>query len=223
LTKNGYVYTIERTSHLLLIHVSWGRGDVSHVIASPPSCVVPYALLALLGKTPGYGRSKMEGKRNRLWIAMAKLSPTRGTVFILSIGLIAWGLFLANPWVNTFDSTNTYTAMKGVATEAAWAALFLAGGVCMFIGVLRRDVFLLRAGAMLGFLLWICVSILIAFSNHAAVGIITNAILALLHGWLYVQAKMRPENLAKNVKVVALDDEEVEQGVGYIEPKKGKK
>jgi len=76
------------------------------------------------------------------------------------------------------------------------------------VGVLREDVFLVRVGALLGFLFWFTVSIMYGIADPTVTPVVTNLILAIMHGWIYMQLKLRPEHVYKNVEIVVIKEPE---------------
>lgn len=128
---------------------------------------------------------------------VAQVSPFRGCCFLMSLGLMLWGLWVANPFVDTFDA-GFYMAMQNLASEATWATMFLISGFVFMLGVIRRDFERIRFGSLLGFILWLFVAVLYGISDPSVTPTATNTVLAALHGWVYVQVKMHPESLLDN-------------------------
>lgn len=136
---------------------------------------------------------------------ITRFGPTRGFILLLSIGLMAWGLFVLNPMVDTFNSADFYMALATMAREEVWGAAFLVSGAVTLYGVLKRNVDVIAIGSMLGFLLWAFLSLAYTLSENYVTPIITNAILALIHGWAWLSVKLEPQVITN--KVIWNDDE----------------
>jgi hypothetical protein len=143
----------------------------------------------------------------RLTLATQQMTPARGIMFLLGMGLVLWGVWVGNPMVATFNNP-FYLVLSEVATESAWSAMALVAGITTVVGVVRRDPFLVRTGALLGFLFWLTVSIMYGIADPTITPVITNFVLALLHAWIYMQIKLRPETIYQNVEVVRVEGTE---------------
>jgi uncharacterized membrane protein YkgB len=68
---------------------------------------------------------------------------------ISALGVFGWGLWLLNPFVDTFAVNRNYAEMARHATENEWGIWAVVIGIVAFVG-LRWKKKLLRQGAMLG-------------------------------------------------------------------------
>jgi len=59
---------------------------------------------------------------------LSETTPTRGIMFLLGLGLVLWGIWVGNPFVQTFD-TGFYRLLDTVATESAWSSVALIAGL----------------------------------------------------------------------------------------------
>lgn len=135
------------------------------------------------------------------WVrAMTYYAPTRGIVGILSLSLMLWGMWVANPFVTTFQNP-VYDVMTVVATEIAWGVTFIFAGLNLLYGTVKGSAEAVRRGAFLGWMLWVLVSVMYGMAEPAATMVVTNFCLALMHGWVFIQAKIHPELLTGEITI----------------------
>ncbi len=136
---------------------------------------------------------------SRLRDAFTFYSPTRGVAAILAIGLFAWGLWVLLPGAAMISPVYAY--MLTLATEPVWGTIFAFAGTTFMVGVLTKDIEWIRRGSFLGFLLWSLVAGLGLVAEPAGPVVVTRMIIALLHGWIYMQVKIHPELITGEVSI----------------------
>jgi len=125
--------------------------------------------------------------------ALENFGSTRGFIILLSLGLFAWGAFVFNPLVDTFSAANFYQTLASLASEEVWGAVFMLAGGVMAHGTIKRKVDVIHVGAMIGFLLWSFLSVAYALASPTVTPVVTNGILALIHGWAWLSVKAQPQ------------------------------
>jgi hypothetical protein len=156
-----------------------------------------------------FKRTKVIKEKHARGEWLGRVAPFRGVLFFLSLSLTLWGLWVGNPFVDTFQS-DFYRTMQTLASEAVWSVMFLVAGLTMMVGVIRRDSERIRFGAFLGFILWLFVSLLYGVSDPTVTPTATNFVLSLLHGWVYMQIKWHPESLLDNTETSSLTGPELD-------------
>lgn len=141
---------------------------------------------------------------SRLHDAVTLYSPTRGVGLILALGLLIWGVWVLLPVVSFAGPL--YATMLAVAVEPAWGGMFAFAGATFLVGVIGKDIEWIRRGSFLGFLLWSLVAILGCIAEPTATPVVTRLIIALLHGWIYIQVKIHPELITGEVSITDLKD-----------------
>lgn len=131
--------------------------------------------------------------------AFTEYAPTRGVALILCASLLAWGLWVLLPF-EAFANP-AFALMVSIASEPMWGMAFAFAGLSLGRGIVKKDVALVRTGALLGFFLWMLIAVMGGIAEPAATGMITRSTIALMHAWVYVQAKVHPELLTGTVKV----------------------
>lgn len=128
-------------------------------------------------------------------------------MFILSLGLTMWGLWVGNPFVDTFD-VSFYAGLKAIAHESVWGLAFLISGLTMMYGVVRSKLDVMGLAAFFGFCLWSTVAGLYAFTDPSVTPTATNSILALAHAWAWLCIKTHPRLFTERMAVLDVTAEE---------------
>jgi hypothetical protein len=136
--------------------------------------------------------------------AFTQYAPTRGFALILGFGLLAWGVWVALPFLAFHGAM--YSLMLHLASEFFWGCMFMFSGISMLYGVWKGDIEWIRRGSFLGFALWFIIAMLGFYAEPTAVTIVTRNIIALLHAWLYLQVKIHPQLITGAIKIPDLDE-----------------
>ena len=99
---------------------------------------------------------------------------------------------MGNPWTDTFATADFYSVLGTIATEPTWGVGFILAGTVMLYGTIKRNVSIIAVGSMVGFCLWAFLSCAYLASETYVTPIVTNFILALIHGWAWLAVKMEP-------------------------------
>lgn len=132
--------------------------------------------------------------RKHLIREFTEVSPTRGFTTILGLTLLTWGLWVMNPYVDTFESP-FYSVMKEAAVEPVWATLFIIAGASLLVGVIFQNVSSVARGSFMGFFLWLALSIMYFLGDYTVSVWITNFWIAMMHAWLYLQVQFHPQTI----------------------------
>lgn len=143
-------------------------------------------------------------RRYSLLKALTDYSPTRGTALILAVGMLAWGVWVLLPYVSFTGAV--YTLMGQLANEEVWGGLFAFAGLTMGFGVWTTNIEWLRRGAFIGFALWTLVAVLGVIAEPTATAVVTRAIIALMHAWVYVQVNVHPELVSGAVTIPDINE-----------------
>jgi hypothetical protein len=134
--------------------------------------------------------------------ALTFYSPSRGIVLILGLGMLVWGVWVMLPFASF--ALEAFDLMLNLAIEEFWAGLFIFAGSTMTFGTITGNIEWIRWGAFLGFLLWTIIAVLGCIATPTATLVVTRSIIALLHGWMYVQVKIHPQLITGEVKITDL-------------------
>jgi hypothetical protein len=140
----------------------------------------------------------------RSWAWLLPAADPAPAEAITALAALAWGLWVLNPWLDTFDSA-TFGFMARLAPEPAWALPMIYGGGAALVATAREG-YGARRLAMLGVaLLWTFWAVAILVSNLATTASAQYAVLAAGAGWAYLRLGVlcRQEEAAR----VARDEE----------------
>jgi hypothetical protein len=106
----------------------------------------------------------------------------------LFIGLLSiiWGIVFILP-ANTFETSQSFTAMAETMPEVAWGILFLTIGLKSIL--VGRSTYWRSISALSMFVLWLFMAIMFMRSNPIATGPFTSMLYALLAYWQYARIK----------------------------------
>lgn len=97
-----------------------------------------------------------------------------------------WGLWLLNPWVDTFATGRGYDAMKHIASETVWGTLFLIMGAKMQYAISVKSLKKRRDSCFGLLILWGFIAATIVYSNPLSTGTVVYPLIAAFLTWLYL-------------------------------------
>lgn len=115
----------------------------------------------------------------------------KGVTMMLGIYTIAWGLWVANPWLDTFAASGVYSHMaKLMPVEIVWGTLAVLFGLLTLLGLIEkyRRVVIYGAGASGAF--WFMICVLYALGNLASTGALTAIFVATLATYIHINCKL---------------------------------
>ena len=103
--------------------------------------------------------------------------------FLPALYLSLWGLWILNPWVNSFPSSPAFIEMGHLAPEWVWGAVIAVVGLFQMTILFTEKYKLRGVAALLSMFALFSMSMLVFFSNYASTGGITYLIIAVC-AWL---------------------------------------
>lgn len=100
-------------------------------------------------------------------------------VVLLGLWTATWGLWVASPFWDVFDSAQMFTYMHSLGPEWAWGVSAVIAGLVMVFGVIFNSYRSLSWGAMIGFIYWLAISVLYFLGDWQNTGGITVIIFAI--------------------------------------------
>jgi hypothetical protein len=107
--------------------------------------------------------------------------------FLPAVFELLWGLWIINPWENTFAITSAYRIMAGVMPEWAWGALLLVLGIIQLIVIFRGTLHMRAISSVTCLFIFLSLALLIFFGNPASVTIPTYLIFAICEWFAYTE------------------------------------
>lgn len=115
-----------------------------------------------------------------------RLAHPRLGALIYGVIALMWGLWLANPWLESFDSSPSYAALAQVLPEWAWGLVMIALGVLTLYSISQQFGRLRRWLSLIHVIFWMFVSTLLAIGNLSSAGIPVYYVIAFLALFFYV-------------------------------------
>jgi uncharacterized membrane protein HdeD (DUF308 family) len=103
--------------------------------------------------------------------------------FLPALYLLMWGMWVLNPWVNSFASSAAFTEMGQLAPEWLWGIVIMAIGLFQTIVVFTENCKLRADAALLSMFTLFSMSMLVFYSNFASTAGITYLVIAIC-AWL---------------------------------------
>ncbi len=136
----------------------------------------------------------MEPNKSGRWsqfVCILLLSDYGPVALFMALQLIADGLWLANPWYDTFESSRTYDAMQFIAPEPVWAAWFvLLGAALLFYTCLSHHHRARMITTFLVALTWYFCTAMFFYSNPPVLGVVVFSTNAIAASWLYLRTRI---------------------------------
>lgn len=127
-------------------------------------------------------------RRLRTLLASYDFEPAE---FLVGAACLGWGIWLLNPWWDTFGGSPTFAAMAQAAPEWLWGVAMALLGAAALIGMVR-DRMAWRRAAQLGLaMVWAFIAASFWQSNLPSTGSVTYPLLALVAAWSFWRMRMR--------------------------------
>lgn len=107
------------------------------------------------------------------------------------LGLLLWGLWLANPWTSVFAGTRAYALMSDVAPEWVWGSVYVLVGAAQYGTLLTGHIRLRQSGCMAALAAWAVITYIVGRGNPTSTGIVIYGLLALSNVLLLMRLEMR--------------------------------
>ena len=134
-------------------------------------------------------------------LAEALLKPVNMVVTgLLGIFTIVWGLWVVNPYVNSFHSAVFSQLISFIPWEWAWGLAAIGAGVLTLLGVIydkQKTIFL---GAEWAAIYWFIISIFFFLGDWTATAWLTAGFLFILSSYIYLNCKVRYDMEKKEVQ-----------------------
>lgn len=128
-------------------------------------------------------------------LAVALLKPVNEVVTaMLGVYTITWGLWVANPWIDTFTHTALYSQLLDVIpAEWVWGIFACVFGLLTLVGLLRHLPKTLFSGAGASGIHWFVITIFYFMGDISNTGGITALFICILSGYIYLNCKINWE------------------------------
>jgi hypothetical protein len=113
-----------------------------------------------------------------------KLSLRRRELeFLPALYMLAWGIWLLNPWINSFASSAIYRGMSHIAPEWAWGTFVGLVGLYQTLVLFTNRYKLRASAALLSMFTLFTMSLLVGFGNFSSTAMISYLVIAIC-SWL---------------------------------------
>jgi hypothetical protein len=129
-------------------------------------------------------------------IAAAMLKPVNEVVTaMLGVYTVLWGLWVVNPWLDTFTHTALYSQLLDlIPAEWVWGGVAIAFGVLTLFGLARHLPKTLFYGAGASGIHWFIISIFYFLGDITNTGGITALFISVLSIYIYLNCKLNWEH-----------------------------
>jgi len=103
--------------------------------------------------------------------------------FLPALYILVWGLWVSNPWLNTFQASPTFTEMGHLAPEWVWGLVISAVGLFQMIIIFTKKYGFRVFAALLSMFVLFAMSLLVFYSNPASTAWVTYLVIAIC-AWL---------------------------------------
>jgi hypothetical protein len=104
-----------------------------------------------------------------------------------ALAMLGWGLWVLNPFWDTFGSSISFRVMAAVAAEVAWGCGMTGLGIAQLVVLLMRSRTGRRVAAGIASITWLCISILLMLGNITSTASVIYPLLACSAGWSYLR------------------------------------
>lgn len=109
----------------------------------------------------------------------------------LSAYTFLWGVWLASPFWNVFDSAHVFSWLDSVMPETVWGVLAMSVGAIMSYGLARSSENSLTIGAFVGFLHWLIIGFGYFLGDWRSTGGITSLAMAIYCAAIYLNLRFQ--------------------------------
>lgn len=128
-------------------------------------------------------------------IALELLKPMhKRDVLLLNLYTTTWGIWVANPFWDTFSKSKLYDSLQYIFPEYIWGAASLIIGVLSVYAVMRERYGFLKLQSKLGAVLWLVVSILYITTDFTSTGWITAFLISSFYFLKAINISVNKEN-----------------------------
>lgn len=113
------------------------------------------------------------------------------------IAALCWGLWLANPTLNSFTSSDTFDTMAMIAPEAIWGSAMILVGFFQVESVLSHQIPRRKVTSFLLSIMWLFITILFGVANLASTAVVIYGTFAGFTIWSYLRLSQRVEIKSK--------------------------
>ena len=102
--------------------------------------------------------------------------------FLCGLQAVLWGIWIFNPWWDSFPASTAYRFMAQLAPEALWGLIVLALGLAQWLAALTgRLLPIRRAIAVSAIFVWVTITLSFAFGNVRSTAMPNSAIAAIFN------------------------------------------
>lgn len=109
-------------------------------------------------------------------------------IIVLGTYTAIWGLWVSNPWSNTFDYP-PYHALETVAPRYVWTFFAMACAISIVYGALRGRYKSVITGAWIGFMHWFVVGFILLIGDWTDPAGITTLLIASYCAVIFINVK----------------------------------
>lgn len=126
---------------------------------------------------------------------MQPINPA--VILLLGFGTILWGLWVASPWWTVFPHAPLYSYMATFGPEYGWGAIAIFAGAAVVWGVIRASYKSLRAGALVGYIFWMLITVMYVAGDWTSTGPVTALVFALYSGFVALNIHINRKHYPK--------------------------
>ncbi len=131
----------------------------------------------------------------------------RKDVFILSLYTTLWGLWVANPYWDTFSKAGIYEKLKDLAPEWVWGLAVLVIGISMFLSFAINNWYPgISWSARIGTLVWFVIFLFYISTDATSTAWITAFTITLLYALITVNTSVNYSKGYFNNQNLALEE-----------------
>lgn len=99
---------------------------------------------------------------------------------------VLWGLWLINPYWNTFAQSHSWSTLKNIANEYTWGCIILIIGLSHILALFGDKYYIIRRVALLSSIVfWTNILMMFSLSNVATTAIPAYFMLLMSYIWAY--------------------------------------
>jgi hypothetical protein len=113
----------------------------------------------------------------------------------MGVFTVLWGLWVGNPFWETFDEAKQYHWLQQVAPEWLWGSIALVAGTIMIYGVIRDSFKSLSIGSLVGTLFWGVIATGYYIGDWEDTAGLTKTMIALYCAFIWLNIRMNRDRL----------------------------
>jgi len=91
---------------------------------------------------------------------------------------LGWGLWLLNPYIDTFNAGRGFDFMRHTLPEGIWGVIVAFVGARLYYGIHTKNIKLARNASFGAWLLWLLIAIMIVVANPIGTGSVIYPLIA---------------------------------------------